>query len=153
VTAGPGADVTRVPHLERVRLGACAVLALVAALPLLRARDPGPAVAVVSANGCALVSAPARAAACPCAALPAELRDLRGLPLPLNGATPADLEILPGIGPQRARAIVADRDARGAFARVADLERVVGIGSVTVARLEPRLFVGPDPACERNSLP
>ncbi len=146
--------VTRVPRLERVRLAATVVLALVAALPLLRPADPGPAVAVVTAHGCALVSGPAReAAACSCRALPAALRDLRGLPLPLNLAAPADLEILPGIGPRRASAIVADRGARGPFARVADLERVAGIGPATLRRLGSRLFVGPDPACDWNSLP
>jgi len=64
-----------------------------------------------------------------------------GLPLDLNRATAVDLELLPGIGPRRAAAIVADREAHGAYGSVADLERVPGIGAATVERLRGALTV------------
>jgi competence protein ComEA len=62
---------------------------------------------------------------------------LFGHPLDLNTATAEDLEALPGIGPQTAGRVLADRAARGPFAEVQELERVRGIGPRTVARLRP----------------
>lgn len=56
-------------------------------------------------------------------------------PLDLNLAGEADLLRLPGIGPAKARAIVAYRQARGPFAAVGDLAGVSGIGPATLARL------------------
>ena len=53
----------------------------------------------------------------------------------LNRAEPASLEVLPGIGPARAAAIVEER-CRAAFASVAAVERVPGIGPRTRAALE-----------------
>jgi len=58
-----------------------------------------------------------------------------GQPLDLNLASEADLLRLPGIGPTKARAIVAYRQARGPFAAVADLVKVPGIGPATLAGL------------------
>ncbi len=55
--------------------------------------------------------------------------------LNVNRATIVDLEALPGIGPSLDRRIVADREARGAFATVEALDRVPGVGPVLVARL------------------
>ncbi|MEE2673342.1 MAG: helix-hairpin-helix domain-containing protein [Myxococcota bacterium] len=60
---------------------------------------------------------------------------LFGEPLDLNTASAEDLGVLPGIGPVRAEAIVAER-ARGPFRRVEDLQAVHGIGPHTVASLE-----------------
>jgi competence protein ComEA len=42
---------------------------------------------------------------------------------------------LPGIGPARARDIVANRERHGSFSRVADLDRIPGIGPAALARL------------------
>ncbi len=56
---------------------------------------------------------------------------LWGRPVDLNRAAPHWLEVLPGIGPARARAIAAARPVAG----VEDLLRVDGIGPRTVARL------------------
>ena len=53
----------------------------------------------------------------------------------INLATAAELELLPGIGPSRARAIVEDRRTNGPFGSVDDLDRVRGIGSATVEGL------------------
>lgn len=60
--------------------------------------------------------------------------------LDLNSASETDLLALPGIGPARARAIVAYRREKGSFAAVADLGRVSGFGRALVARLTPFLM-------------
>lgn len=46
----------------------------------------------------------------------------------INTADARTLETLPGIGPALAARIVADREARGPYARPEDLKRVTGIG-------------------------
>ena len=61
--------------------------------------------------------------------------------LHLNSASANDLAGLPGIGPGRAKAIVAYREAHGSFASVDDLEKVPGIGPATMAKLRPSLDV------------
>ncbi len=60
-----------------------------------------------------------------------------GLLIDLNSATPENLELLPGIGPARARAIVMNRETLGPFRTIDDLERVPGIGPATVEGLRP----------------
>lgn len=67
-----------------------------------------------------------------------------GVPLDLNAASAVALESLPGIGARKAADIVADRELRGAFRSLDDLDRVRGIGPATVNRLRPWLVVGPD---------
>ena len=62
------------------------------------------------------------------------VRRLFGLPLDPNRADQMSLETLPGIGPVRARAIVAER-ARRPFRRMEDLARVRGIGPRTLEGL------------------
>lgn len=66
-------------------------------------------------------------------------------PLPtvvnLNQATVEELESLPGIGPVRARAILAFRRENGGFASVSDLVRVPGIGRSLAMRLMDRVTV------------
>ena len=57
-------------------------------------------------------------------------------PIDLNTADATALDTLPGIGPVLAARIVADREANGPFATVADLDRVPGVGPATVAELE-----------------
>jgi competence protein ComEA len=61
----------------------------------------------------------------------------------LNRATRAELMQVPGVGPQLADRIVAERDARGRFARVDDLSGVHGIGDATVNRIRPWVIVEP----------
>ena len=61
--------------------------------------------------------------------------------IPVNRATEADLETLPGIGPVIAAAIVADRRAHGPFRRPEDLLRVRGVGPVLVERLRTRILL------------
>lgn len=67
-----------------------------------------------------------------------------GLPIELNQASQEALEAIPGLGPARAAAIIADREANGPFRRVADLERVRGIGPATREKLEAFLSVDAD---------
>jgi len=69
-----------------------------------------------------------------------------------NTAPWTEMTALPGIGPGRARAIVAYRQARlaengrassrPAFARRADLQLVKGIGPKTIQRIAPYVRVG-----------
>src|SRR5262245_38906619 len=76
-------------------------------------------------------------------------RPAAGTPRPLGGgfdgridpnvATLEELEGLPGIGPARAAAIVAQRRERGRFRRLEDLLEVPGIGDKTLERLRPYL--------------
>ncbi|MDF1565205.1 MAG: helix-hairpin-helix domain-containing protein [Deltaproteobacteria bacterium] len=68
-----------------------------------------------------------------------------GLPIDLNRATVSDLEALAAIGPTRARAIVAHREAHGPFATVEALEEVSGIGEATLAAVAGQLVVAPQP--------
>jgi competence protein ComEA len=56
-------------------------------------------------------------------------------PISLNHATPEQLACLPGIGPALAARIVTWRTAHGAFAEVAQLEQVPGIGAARARRL------------------
>ena len=53
----------------------------------------------------------------------------------LNHAPASELACLPGIGPARAREIVLDRTLNGPFPHVDALERVRGVGPVTVVRI------------------
>lgn len=60
----------------------------------------------------------------------------------LNAATEAELQLLPGVGPTRARAIADDRRRHGPFASVDDLDRVPGIGPATIEAIRPFARVG-----------
>lgn len=59
----------------------------------------------------------------------------------LNSATVNDLDRLPGIGPARARAIVAYRETHGPFAATDDLGRVPGLPPSVVGRILPHVTV------------
>jgi competence protein ComEA len=58
-----------------------------------------------------------------------------------NTASPRDLARLPGIGMRLAKDITADRELRGSFGSLADLDRVDGIGPGMLRRIEPFLVV------------
>lgn len=59
----------------------------------------------------------------------------------LNSASQNDLERLPGIGPTRARAILAYRQSYGPFASVSDLGKVPGFPRRLVTQLAPQVVV------------
>jgi competence protein ComEA len=57
----------------------------------------------------------------------------------INTASAAELELLPGIGPALAQRIIADRDSRGLFRSLNDLDRVSGIGPRIIERLRGKV--------------
>lgn len=57
----------------------------------------------------------------------------------VNRARPAELELLPGIGPSLARRIVEARTQHGPFKQAKDLLRVKGVGNKTLQKLQPFL--------------
>jgi len=59
----------------------------------------------------------------------------------LNTASASQLQRLPRIGPKMAARILTYRAEHGDFQRVADLQKVRGIGEKTLAKLTPYLFV------------
>jgi competence protein ComEA len=61
----------------------------------------------------------------------------------LNKATRSELMQVPGVGPQLAERIVAERDGRGRFNRVEDLTGVHGIGDATLNRIRPWVTIEP----------
>jgi competence ComEA-like helix-hairpin-helix protein len=65
---------------------------------------------------------------------------LQGL-VDLNAAGEAELDGLPGVGPELARAILATRESLGGFRAVDDLLKVPGIGRGMLARLRPHIRV------------
>jgi competence protein ComEA len=68
---------------------------------------------------------------------PTEARDER---ININEAGSDELVALPGIGPSRAEAIIAEREKRR-FRRVEDIMRVAGIGRKTFARIRASIRV------------
>lgn len=66
-----------------------------------------------------------------------------GLPIDVNRAGATALEAVPGLGPARSAAIVAEREAGGPYADVDALTRVRGIGPATVERVRPFLAAEP----------
>jgi competence protein ComEA len=63
----------------------------------------------------------------------------------LNRAGAAELTALPGIGPNLADAIVADRQARGPFRSLNDLDRVPRIGPALIDEIAPFVVIGEPP--------
>lgn len=64
----------------------------------------------------------------------------------LNTANQAELEAVKGIGPGKAKAIIAHRDKNGAFKSVDDLAKVKGFGKASVAKLKDQFEVSGDTA-------
>lgn len=62
-------------------------------------------------------------------------------PVRLNSASEIDLVSLPGIGPMRAKAILAYRQGNGPFASVWDLEKVPGLSRRLVRQLASQVVV------------
>ena len=67
------------------------------------------------------------------------MRLISDLPLDLNRASAADFELIEGIGPKLAAAIVDDREVNGRFASFEALDRVHGVGPAMLERLRPFL--------------
>lgn len=71
----------------------------------------------------------------------------------LNAAGEEDLTKLPGIGPSRARAIVALRQRLAKFRAVEDLLRVKGIGRKTLRRIKPNVVLDRPPGADAGAAP
>lgn len=61
----------------------------------------------------------------------------------INSAPATELALLPGVGPQLADRIVAEREAGGPFAAAEQLARVRGIGPKTISQVAPLVICGP----------
>jgi comEA protein len=70
-------------------------------------------------------------------------KTLPSQPINLNTATIAQLEALPGIGPNTAKSIVDFRNHSGPFQRVEDLLAIKGISKSKLEKLRPYVTVGP----------
>jgi competence protein ComEA len=73
---------------------------------------------------------------------PTELKPGRAQPIDLNRAERAELLQLPGVGPSLAGRIEEYRREHGGFRSVEELRQVHGVGTATLARLRPWVFVG-----------
>jgi competence protein ComEA len=61
----------------------------------------------------------------------------------LNTATQAELEAVKGIGPAKAKAILAYREQNGSFKSLDDLAKVKGFGKASASKLKGQLTVEP----------
>lgn len=64
-------------------------------------------------------------------------------PMDINSADQSALEQLPGIGPAKAKAIIAYRQEHGPFASVETLDAVPGIGPKLMEKLRDQVRVSP----------
>lgn len=60
----------------------------------------------------------------------------------INTATQSELEAVKGLGPAKAKAIIAYREKNGAFKSVDDLNNVKGFGKASVQKMQNDLYVG-----------
>jgi competence ComEA-like helix-hairpin-helix protein len=112
--------------LDAAGAGACRDPALAAAASLAR-----PALIRLAAD-CAVVETRD-------GMLSGEASLLLGIPIDVNRADACDLEALSGIGPKMAARIVADREERGPYCSIEELDRVRGVGLRTVEKLRGQL--------------
>lgn len=81
----------------------------------------------------------------------AGVRLMLGLPLDLNRVSAEDLQLIDGIGPSLANAIVEYRARAGSFRSVHELDRVNGIGPKVRAKISPYVATGPSSVHQRRS--
>lgn len=132
---GSGAAADLMPRRVGAYLGP-PVTSASAAAPVVPAEADAGAHAAAEAEADAGAAAVADAGA-PIAAVTADGKVI------LNLATEDDLRKLPGVGPTRAKAILALRAKLGRFKRPEDLLRVKGMGRKSLAKLRPKLLIDP----------
>jgi len=62
----------------------------------------------------------------------------------INTATQSELEVVRGLGPAKAKAIIVYRDANGNFKTLDELDNVKGFGKASIEKLKEELSVGPE---------
>lgn len=78
---------------------------------------------------------------------PSELQANTAHRIDINKASKSELLQIPGVGPQLAERIVSERESKGRFNSVDDLNRVHGIGDATVNKIRPwvKIEAGDEP--------
>ncbi len=61
------------------------------------------------------------------------------IPVNINTANAEELDILPGVGPKMAQAIVDFREAHGKFSALEDLQKIKGLGPRKFAAIRPHI--------------
>jgi competence protein ComEA len=61
----------------------------------------------------------------------------------INTATQSELEAVTGVGPAKAKAIIAYREANGGFKSLDELDKVKGFGKASVEKLRGELSADP----------
>lgn len=64
--------------------------------------------------------------------------------LNINTATQSELEVVKGLGPAKAKAIITYRETHGNFKHLDDLDNVKGFGKASVEKLKEELSVAPE---------
>ena len=64
----------------------------------------------------------------------------------INTATQSELEVVKGLGPAKAKAIIQYREANGSFKNVDELDNVKGFGKASIDKLKDELSVGQERA-------
>ena len=59
----------------------------------------------------------------------------------INTATQSELEVVKGLGPAKAKAIITYREANGSFKHLDELDNVKGFGKASVEKLKEELSV------------
>lgn len=59
----------------------------------------------------------------------------------INTATQSELEVVKGLGPAKAKAIISYREANGNFKHLDELDNVKGFGKASVEKLKEELSV------------
>ncbi len=139
---------------ERLALGVVSLLLAAGAGARWLAAERAPPSAWIDSRGGAADTFSGSTAAPPRAAVEREVARERIRRTPLapgeridpNRASPEELERLPRVGPALAARIVAQREAKGPFRTMDDLDAVPGVGPAMLASLEPHLALAPAPA-------
>lgn len=64
----------------------------------------------------------------------------------INTATQSELEMVKGLGPAKAKAIITYRETNGNFKNLEELDNVKGFGKASVEKLKEELSVVPEKA-------